>query len=148
MRWLVAGGTGYLGSALVGDALRAGHLVSVLARSAAAADRARALGAVPFAGDLARPEGLRDVGRDHDVIVHSAGIVVPDRAAVDRAATEALIESARRAGAPRLFVYTSGTWWLGAYAGRPDGEDATPRPVPFASYRAALERDVIAAAAP
>ncbi len=147
MRMFVAGGTGYLGSALVVAARAAGHAVTVLARSDAAAERARALGAAALPGDLTRPASVAGAGEDHDVLVHVASMIGPDRVAEDRAATATLIDSARRAAAPRLVVYTSGIWALGPYRGRPDDE-TTPAEDPAAksAYRVELERDILAAA--
>src|SRR5579872_3074225 len=52
MRLLVTGGSGFLGGYVLAEAARRGHSCVALARSAAAADRVAARGAVPLAGDL------------------------------------------------------------------------------------------------
>jgi nucleoside-diphosphate-sugar epimerase len=142
MRFFVAGATGYLGSSLVRAAVAAGHDVTALARSPGAAEGARALGATPAAGDLARLETLRAAAAGHDVFVHAAAPSGPDRPAVDRAAMLALLEVA----GGRTTIYTSGTWTLGATGDGPAAEDApADHPPRISAFRPELEREVVAA---
>lgn len=147
MRIFVAGATGYLGSGLVRAALAAGHQVTGLARTPEAAAKLRAAGAAVHDGDLTRPDSLRGLAEEHDALVHAAAVPKgPDRPAVDRAATFALIDAARATGAPRSVIYTSGIWTLGATNGVPAGEDASvDHPADVSMFRPALERDVMTA---
>lgn len=62
MRVFITGASGWIGTALTGELVAAGHEVVGLARSEASADKIRALGATPVRGDMA----------DHDLIVAQA----------------------------------------------------------------------------
>lgn len=58
MRIVVTGGSGFTGRRVLARAVNAGHQVSALARSAAAADAVQRLGARPVPGDLDDQESL------------------------------------------------------------------------------------------
>lgn len=87
-RVFLAGATGVLGRRLVPLLLAHGHQVTGLARSAASADRIRALGAEPVAGDAMDAAGVEAAVRAArpDVVMHQ----LTDLAAGDRAANSAL----------------------------------------------------------
>jgi uncharacterized protein YbjT (DUF2867 family) len=71
----VVGGTGYIGTQVVREVLRAaapGQAVQVLTRSEASAARVRALGATPVMGNLSEPGAWCDVVRMADFVVQCA----------------------------------------------------------------------------
>jgi nucleoside-diphosphate-sugar epimerase/ketosteroid isomerase-like protein len=72
MRVLVTGGTGQIGPYLVTELIEAGHEVTGLARSEAAADALAALGATVRRGHLADLDGLKDAAAASDGVVHLA----------------------------------------------------------------------------
>jgi len=72
MRVFVTGASGHIGSAVVPALIEAGHEVTGLARSDAAAAAVQGLGAAVRRGDLADPDGLRQAAADADAVVHLA----------------------------------------------------------------------------
>jgi nucleoside-diphosphate-sugar epimerase len=72
MRVFVTGASGHIGSAVVPVLIQAGHEVTGLARSDAAAAVVKALGAEVRRGDLGDPDGLREAAAGTDAVVHLA----------------------------------------------------------------------------
>ncbi|MCX5545572.1 SDR family oxidoreductase [Paraburkholderia sp. CNPSo 3076] len=70
MRVFVTGGTGHAGSYVIPDLVAAGHEVTALARSDAAAATASALGAKVRRGDLADLEELKAAAAESDGVIH------------------------------------------------------------------------------
>ncbi|WP_034485330.1 NAD-dependent epimerase/dehydratase family protein [Actinomadura oligospora] len=140
MRVLVIGAGGYVGSALTGRLVEAGHEVVALVRPG----RTSVAGAAELReGDLADPASLTAaVTPDIDAVVHAA--TPSGDAALDKAAIEALTAPLRDGG--RAFVYTSGVWVLGATGAETAGEDAATDPIPIVGYRPEIERQVLATA--
>jgi len=114
---LVAGGTGFIGSAIVRRLAERGARVTVLTRDVERAARGGVSDGVEFRpGDVKRPETLPVALSGMDVIVDCVqfpGFPVEDPSrdrtflGVDAAGARALTEAARRTGA-RKFVYLSG----------------------------------------
>jgi nucleoside-diphosphate-sugar epimerase len=145
MRVFVSGASGFIGSAVVGELVSRGHVVSGLARSDAAASRIEAAGASIVPGDLDDLDGLCRAASSCDGVIHLAfsndfsdyaGAVAQDGATVD--ALGSLL-----AGSGKPFVVTSGTLAL-AFAPGIGREDVV---LDSAVPRMATENNAIALAA-
>jgi nucleoside-diphosphate-sugar epimerase len=142
MRVFVTGATGYIGSAIVADLIDAGHHVTGLARSDAAAAALAAAGVRAHRGALDAAGSLRSAAAASEGVIHAAfQNVGPDTdfaaaCAADLRAIETLGEAL--AGSGRPLVITSGTALLPP--GRLGTEDdaAVPGTPRAASEEAAL----------
>lgn len=130
MRVFLTGATGWIGSAIARDLLKAGHSVIGLARSS---DKGRALSAAgvqPRLGSLGDLDVLRAAADEADGIVHTAfGLDlsrIEELAAEDRLAIEALGDVL--AGSRRPLIVTGGFGLLPA--GETFTEASRPLPIP------------------
>ncbi len=105
MNIFLTGATGYLGSAIAAELIRARHDVTALVRSSTSAARVLSYGIEPHRGDLREPSTYRDAALAADVIVHAGVESGPERMDVDRAFVETLAD-------PKL-IYTSVLFVLG-----------------------------------
>lgn len=106
MKLAITGGTGFVGSHLIGRALGAGHSVAALTRRAQPG-RERLTW---VAGDLADRGALRELAEGADAVIHVAGVLnAPTEAAFEAGnveGTSAMLDAAASAGAAR-FVFVS-----------------------------------------
>ncbi len=155
MRVFVTGATGFVGSAVVGELIGAGHEVTALARSEEKAQALRAMGMMPHLGNIDDLDSLRSAAAAADGVIHlafmhglsqiplakrlrvlfgglPAGIVsrfLAVAAEADRQAIDTLGATLKGSGRP--FVTTFGVMGLAdgtLRAPRPATEDDAPAP--------------------
>jgi nucleoside-diphosphate-sugar epimerase len=130
VRVLVLGGTGFIGTAVVRELIARGHHVTGLARSEASAAKLAGLGALPLAGDIARPEAWVTRLPALDAVIHAACDFDTDMGAIDRGLLEALLPAlAAQAARPR-FITTGGCWLFGTTGDEVATEDSAFDPLP------------------
>jgi nucleoside-diphosphate-sugar epimerase len=124
MRVFVTGATGFIGSAVVPELMKAGHQVLGMARSDAGAKFLEGIGAKVHRGDLEDLDSLRKGAEQSDGVIHLAFNHDFSKfeavCETDRRAVEAL--GSGIAGSDRPLVITSGTGIVRTQ-GRPSTED-------------------------
>ena len=137
----ITGGTGYVGASVVRELRKRTHVVRALARSDAAEQKLRSLGAEPVRGDLRDLAVLRTEAAQADAVVHCAFDYSPDTVAIERAALEAMLDATRDG---RAFVYTSGIWVYGSRGDAQIDETSPLNPLELVAWRPAHEELVLA----
>lgn len=147
MRVFVTGATGFVGSAVVQELIRAGHEVTGLARSDEAAAALIEAGAGVHRGALDDPDSLRRGAAAADGVIHAAFIHnyadLTAAGSTDRLAISAI--GAELAGSERPLVVTSVIGHLPP--GQLGTEDTAPDPVASVKHRAGSEEAALALAA-
>jgi nucleoside-diphosphate-sugar epimerase len=141
MNVFLTGATGYIGTVVAEAVIAAGHSVTGLARSDAAAGTLSLKGIMPWRGDLTSPEALVEAVKAADAVIHAG---TTNDGLLDREAVRAMLDALLDTGKP--FVYTSGIWLLGNTGDTPADESARLNPVALAAWRPAVEAMVLEAA--
>ena len=142
-RIFVTGGSGFIGSAFVRQALGAGHQVLALTRSARSAERVRRQGAEAVVGDLNAPGPWQERAAQATVVLHLAqpetyGTKVTRQHAehfrVQRLQMDAHLLDSLRPGTVEKLIYIAGTSYYGNQGDRFVNEDTTPHPKGWGPY--------------
>jgi len=145
MKVFLLGGTGTIGTPLVKELVRAGHQVTALARSQAAAQRLASAGAQPFAGDLNTPEKwVANVPAVH-AVVHVAATFDDTEDATDRRLLDTLLPHLATMARQVRFIYTGGCWLYGQTDGSATTEESRFDPLPTFAWSIAHIERVLAA---
>jgi len=149
----VTGGSGFVGGAAIMELAARGVPVRALARSGSAADKVRALGAEPVAGDLGGTDAMRDGMRGCVAVIHAAAKVEDwgkreDFFAATIQGTRNALAAAREAGV-KVFVHIGTEAVLAGGGPIVHADETTPYPAaPNGFYpwsKGQAERDVVAA---
>ena len=146
MKIFVTGASGYLGASAVRSLQARGHQVDGLARSAASAERLRAIGVTPILGSVEELDVLARAATTADGVVHAA-FNYDDWSKLDVAfeAESAAVDAMLLAleGSNKPFVYTSGAGTLGDTGATPVDETFVPGPDPWVQVRRDIEKRVL-----
>jgi nucleoside-diphosphate-sugar epimerase len=154
---LITGASGFLGSHIVEECVRAGDSVRVLARPSSDLSHLRTMPGIEILhGDLNDRAALREAVRDVDVVYHSAARVLDYGSRTqfwqtNVVATERLLDAARGGGVSR-FVFVSSPSAVMTGEDQYDINESEPYPARYLNLysetKAAAEASVLAANAP
>ncbi len=134
MKVFLTGATGYIGSAVAERLRAAGHELTGLARSDAAAARLKASGIKPVPGDFSDPNSVGSAARSTGGVISMATTYDPN---IDGPAVDSILDAL--AGSDKPFIYTSGIWSHGDTGGKVVDETSPPKPAALVKWRQAVE---------
>ncbi len=143
MKIFMTGASGYIGGTVANSLIKAGHSITGLARTEAAAAKLLAHGIEAVRGDLSAHGVVRNAARGADAVINCAN-------AEDPFVVTAIIEGL--AGSGKAFLHTSGSSVVGdkaagKFSPKVYHEDTPFEPPPEKIQRVAVQRAVLAAAA-
>ena len=145
MHIFITGATGYIGSAVAAELLRAGHEVTGLTSSDSKVRDLERAGVQPVVGDLGDPGTWRREAARAEGLVHAAfDAGADDPVERDGLAIDGLLSAATEGSAHRAFVYTSGVWVLGNTGDEPVDETwEAAEPLDLVAWRPGHEQTVL-----
>jgi nucleoside-diphosphate-sugar epimerase len=139
MKIVLTGGTGYIGTALLGQLVERGHAVTVLVRSDEAAAKVTGRGARAIVGDLFDSGWVAEQFAAADGAIHTASPGDATSEELDRSVAAAAIQAL--SGTRKPYVHTSGIW---VYGDNPDiTEESSFAPPSLTAWRTDVERTVL-----
>jgi len=134
MKFLLTGGSGFIGSNLARIAIAKGHAVRALVRRTSVRTELERMGAQLATADLFSGEGIDEAMQDIDCVLHIAGAVkartTQELYRCNTDTTRALISAAAATAVPPRFVYCSSLAAAGPTTiGKPRCEALEPTPV-------------------
>ena len=130
MRVFLLGATGSIGSAVLQELIRRGHVVAALARSDASAAKIVAAGAQAIRGDIASPETWVAALPPLDAAIHMACDFASAMGEIDRRLLDCLLPALAAQPSRVRFLYTGGCWLFGVTGDRVATEDSPFDPLP------------------
>lgn len=143
MRVFLTGATGYIGSAVLDAALRAGHQLSAVVRDPEKAERVAARGVKPVVGELGQLGSIEDELAGAEAVIHTAWEDSPRGIEKDRTAIDTVLRGLSHRRHPKAtFIYTSGVWVLGSTT-KPVDETAPVAPTEYVAWQPEHEQIVL-----
>ena len=129
MHIFLTGATGSIGSAVLTQAIAAGHTVTALTRSDTAAGEVTRAGATALPGDLSEPEAWISQAVASDAFIHLANSFDTQMAEKEPRLIAALKAHAAQRPSPFRFLYTGGCWLYGETRNAVATEQSPMRPI-------------------
>ena len=141
MKIIITGGTGFIGSAVLGRLVTRGHDVTAIVRNDRAAGTVAAAGAAPLVGDLTDIAWLSERLAATDAAVHAAAPGDGTNADFDAGVVKAVTEVF--SGTDRPYLHTGGVW---VYGENPViTEDSAFDPPAIVAWRLPVEQSLLEA---
>ena len=134
MKVFFLGGTGSIGTAIVGELLARSHDVVGLSRSAQSDDKLETFGIRPMRGDLTNPGNWAEFAVSQDAVIQVAATFDDDMAEVDRRVVVALTGASSKIEKRVRLLYTGGCWLYGETGNEVATEDRRFDPLPAFSW--------------
>lgn len=130
MQVFILGGTGTIGTAVVGELVSRNHQVFALSRSERSDELLLSAGATPVRGDLSEPDGWVNAAVSSGAIIQAAATFGEDMGDVDAKAMKAVMQAAETRRDTTRLVYTGGCWLYGETGDEIATEDRPFSPLP------------------